>query len=366
MPILITIRKNDCMKLHFTCVSIILLSISFSFSCKSQKSNQGNNSSMVVFKKVEAENRVNVMVGEMLFTSYCWPENVYKPILYPVYTSSGTEITRGFPLKPREGERNDHIHQVGIWLNYGKVNGLDFWGNGSRGIKEPDGGEIKHLNIEKLSDGKGEGVLITNESWLDPKGNELLAEKSEYHFIARGTIRIIDRITTLKAAAEITFSDTKEGMFGIRVARQLELPVDEMVVLLDANGKPSAEKVNASKGATGNFRSSEGITGDAVWGTRAKWMDLYGNIGEEKVSLVVCDHPGNPGYPTYWHARGYGLFAANPFGWNDFTKGKEKFNFSLKSGQSIKFMYRIIISSKVHLTDSEINDMSDEFSRNYN
>jgi hypothetical protein len=103
----------------------------------------------------------------------------------------------------------------------------------------------------------------------------------------------------------------------------------------------------------------------AVWGTRAKWMDLYGNIGDEKISLVVCDHPGNTGYPTYWHARAYGLFAANPFGWYDFTDGKEKFNFSLKPGQTLKFRYRIIISSGIHLTDQEINDLSTEFSGKY-
>ncbi|MCU0472712.1 MAG: PmoA family protein [Bacteroidales bacterium] len=276
------------------------------------------------------------MIGDRLFTSFCWPENVYKPILYPVCTSAGTEITRGFPLKPKEGERNDHIHQVGIWLNYGKVNGLDLWGNGHRGFKEPNGGEIKHLNIEKLSGGKGEGVLITNERWIDSLGKELLTENTEHHFIVKGKLRIIDRITSLKATTkEVFFDDTKEGMFGIRVARQLEMPVNEMIVVMDATGKPTAEKVNASVGATGNYRSSEGITGEGVWGTRAKWMDLYG------------------------------LFAANPFGWNDFTNGKEKFNFSLKPGQTLKFRYRIIISSGIHLPDQEINDLSAEFSGKY-
>ncbi len=154
-------------------------------------------------------------------------------------------------------------------------------------------------------------------------------------------------------------------MFGIRVARQLELPSNEMVTLLKADGTPSADKVRASQGATGNYRSSEGVTGDAVWGTRAKWMDLYGNIGEEKISVVVCDHPKNPSYPTYWHARGYGLFAANPLGWTDFTKGKEKLNLSVGAGQSVTFRYRVIISSGVHLTDGEINVLAEEFAGKY-
>ena len=32
-------------------------------------------------------------------------------------------------------------------------------------------------------------------------------------------------------------------------------------------------------------------------------------MGGEPVSIAIFDAPGNPGYPTYWHARGYGLFA---------------------------------------------------------
>ena len=94
-------------------------------------------------------------------------------------------------------------------------------------------------------------------------------------------------------------------------------------------------------------------------------MDLYGNIGEELISIVVCDHPKNPAYPTYWHARGYGLFAANPLGWNDFTKGQQKLNFSIGANQSVTFRYRVIISSGVHLTDDEINGLAEEFAKKY-
>jgi hypothetical protein len=320
----------------------------------------------VTFANHEAERHIDILFDGKLFTSYCWPENVYKPILYPVYTSSGTEITRGFPLRPRQGERNDHMHQVGIWLNYGKVNGLDFWGNGYRGYKEPGGGEIKHQKIENMGLGNNEANLVSIESWLNPKGGEILSERTEYHFIANGPLRIIDRVTTLRATdTTVVFSDTKEGMFGIRVARQLELPLNEDVVLLDVDGKPSPQKTNAAGGATGNYRSSKGALGEAVWGTRAEWMDLYGVIGQEKISLVVCDHPKNPGYPTFWHARGYGLFAANPLGWSDFTKGKETFNFTLKPGEPATFRYRVIISSGKHLNDEEINILKEEFNKKY-
>jgi hypothetical protein len=314
----------------------------------------------------ESEQKVDVMIGGKLVTSYCWPENVYKPVLWPIRTLTGTEISRGFPLKPREGERNDHIHQVGSWLNYGNVNGFDFWGNGSTGKKSENGGVIRHLGIEQAKGGDGEGVLSVKGAWQDPSGKEMLEEKTEFHFIADGQYYCIDRITTLTAGnQDISMKDTKEGMFAIRVARQLELPSQEDVPLLDAGGKPGIEKAMENKGVTGNYRSSEGITGEAVWGTRAKWMDLFGIIGNEKVSVVICDHPKNPSYPTYWHARGYGLFSANPLGGNDFTKGKEIVNFSITAGQSVTFRYRIIITSGFHINDNDINILANDFAEKY-
>ena len=320
----------------------------------------------VEFLIKESEQKVDVIIGETTVTSYCWPDNVYKPVLYPVRTLSGTEITRGFPLRPREGERNDHIHQVGIWFNYGNVNGFDFWGNGSTGSKSENGGVVKHAGIEKTNNGNGEGMLAVKASWQDPSGKELLEEKTEFHFMADGHYYCIDRITTLIAGdQDISMKDTKEGMFAIRVARQLELPSKEDVPLLDDNGKPGTEKASENKGVTGNYKSSEGITGEAVWSTRAKWMDLYGTIGNEKISIVICDHPKNPSYPTYWHARGYGLFSANPLGGSDFTKGKEIVDFSIPAGKSVTFRYRTIITSGFHMDYEKINDMANNFAGRY-
>ncbi len=94
-------------------------------------------------------------------------------------------------------------------------------------------------------------------------------------------------------------------------------------------------------------------------------MDLYGTIGNEKISLVVCDHPKNQSYPTYWHARGYGLFSANPLGGYDFTGGKETVNFRIPAGKSTTFRYRVIISSGAFLTDNEINEYCKDFSEKY-
>ena len=354
------------MKLSFPQPIFLIFIFVFSCSQKTDKQATASPGREITFHENLAEKKIDVLIDGKLFTSYRWPDNVYKPVLYPIMTAGGNAITRGFPLEPREGERNDHRHQVGNWLNYGNVNGFDFWGNGHTGERLPKGGEIRHNSIGQKSDGKDEAILTTNASWLDPSGKELLAETTEFHFIARDSVRMIDRITTLTATApdNVSFRDTKEGMFGLRVARQLELPADQEVTLTDASGQ-STVKTSANDGVTGNYRSSEGVTGENVWSTRAKWMNLYGVVGGEKVSVVVCDHPKNLSYPTWWHARGYGLFSANPLGAKDFTGGKEELNFSLPSGKSTTFRYRIIIASGNHLSDEAINDLSKELQEKY-
>ncbi len=155
--------------------------------------------------------------------------------------------------------------------------------------------------------------------------------------------------------------DTKEGMFGMRVARELELPDNGTVTLYNADGTTTRTRDTLNTDISGDYTSSEGTTGLEVWGTRARWMELHGKIGDENISVVICDHPSNPNYPTYWHARGYGLFAANPFGVKDFTNNAETFNFSIPSGESVTFRYRVIINSGETLTADEINKLADDF-----
>ena len=328
-----------------------------------QKSQQ----EVVTFKVDEATKILDVLVGGKRFTTFRWTENLCKPVLYPIFTSGGVEITRGYPIDAHEGEQVDHPHQTGMWLTYGNVNGYDFWGNGSGGLgtKNKNGGVIKHLQIEKTTGGKGEGILVSKESWTDPSGKELLKEHTEYHFIARGPVRIIDRFTVLTATEQdVTMPDTKEGMFAIRVNRSLELPAKGEVSVFHAGGDPVKSKSTVMEGITGNYRSSEGVSGEAVWGTRAKWMLLYGMIGNEKVSVAIIDHPQSKGYPTHWHARGYGLFSANPLGLKDFSKGKQEMNLTIPAGKSVTFNYRVVISSGSHLTDAEINVLAGEFAAN--
>ncbi len=310
-----------------------------------------------------AEKKVDVLIGGKLFTSYIYPNNIKKPVLWPVISDEGNEITRQFPMKEKAGERADHPHHVGIWLNYGDVNGLDFWNN-SEAIapeKADEYGTIYHESIVSKKNGKGKATLVTTAAWKDNSGNELLAEKSEFTFLVEGKTRIIDRTTTLKAVnGKVDITDNKEGMFAIRVTRALELPSKGKIKLTDSHGNVTEVDASDDNIATGNYLSSEGVEGAEVWATRAKWMELYGKIDGEEVAIVIFDHPSNVGYPTYWHARGYGLFAANTLGQKIFSKGKEELNFSIGKGESATFRYRLAVFSGKPSVE-EINKMAKEY-----
>jgi hypothetical protein len=292
--------------------------------------------------------RVDVRIGGAPFTAYVWPESLTKPVLFPIRTARGTLVTRGFPLEPRPGERVDHPHQVGYWLTYGDVNGVDFWGNSKTLAPEEQAkkGRILQREIQEARGGKDRGTLVIAADWIMPDGHRVLEEATSFVFRGDEASRTIDRTTVLTAGEPVGFSDTKEGLLGLRVARSLEQPSDEPEVFTDASGHPTTVPVLDNEGVTGLYHSSEGLVGDAVWGTRARWVALAGRIGKEDVVLLLLDHPGNPGYPTCWHARGYGLFAANPLGQKDFSQGKQVLGFHLDEKASATFRYRLVIRSE--------------------
>lgn len=293
----------------------------------------------------EAAKRVDVTIDGQPFTSYIWPSTLKKPVLYPLRTAKGTLVTRGFPLDPRPGERVDHPHHVGLWLNHGDVNGLDFWNNSDAiaAAQAPKMGTIVHRRIVEAKSGATQGELTVETAWMTPDNTQLIKETARFIFRGGADARSIDRITTLTALDQkVVFKDSKEAFLGMRVTRALEQPADKAEVFTDASGKATPVPVLDNTGVTGKYVSSEGKEGDAVWSTRAKWTLLGGTIQGEPVTLAILDHPSNAGYPTHWHARGYGLFAANPLGDKQFNEAKD-FDYTLEPGRSVTFKYRVLI-----------------------
>jgi len=308
----------------------------------------------VRFTKNESAQRVDVVIDGQPFTSYLWNDKLKVPVLYPLRTAEGTTVTRGFPLEPRPGERVDHPHHIGLWFNYGSVNGVDFWNNSVAlpADQQKKMGAVVHRRVVRATDGKDKGELVVEMDWMMPDAQPILRETTTFIFHSGPHLRTVDRITQLSALDKrVVFEDNKEGVLGMRVRRELEQPSNEPLVFTDSSGRPTEVKVLDNTGVTGMYRSSENKTGDAVWGTRGRWTMLSGTVGQQPITLAILDHPKNVGFPTYWHARGYGLFAANPLGQSVFSNGKEKLNFTLEPKQSVTFRYRLLILSAMTSAD---------------
>src|SRR5204863_475786 len=139
----------------------------------------------------DAQRRVDVLVDGKPFTAYIYPTTLKKPTLYPVRSASGVVVTRGWPLEPRPGERVDHPHQVGLWFDYGDVNGLDFWNNSDAiaAARAPKMGTILQRAVRRAESGQGEGVLEVAAEWVDHDGTPLMREDTRFVFRAAYGLR---------------------------------------------------------------------------------------------------------------------------------------------------------------------------------
>ncbi len=268
-------------------------------------------------KFVQDSNKIDIIIGDKLFTTYRYGSELTKPILYPVNSPSGILLTRHFPFEIVPGESNDHPHHMGIFFAYDKVNNDGFWNN----TTSPP--QIKHIKTAKMESGQ----LSTISHWVGKSGKTLLEEKRDMIFSAEPNQYAIDFNITLTALDEkIIFADTKEGMFAMRVA----------------------DWMTEAKG-TGQYLDSKGNIGEPnVWAKKAGWVRLQAAKDGKTIGIAIFNHPASVCYPTYWHARGYGLFSADPLGQLDFLKGRnvknpQPLNFTLQPGQSALFKFRMII-----------------------
>lgn len=322
-------------------------------------------SELVKIIKEKKEKKINVLIGDKLFTSFLYPDTLEKPVLYPLYTAGTTDVTRGFPFNTQPGDPTDHPHHIGLWFNYENVNGLDFWNN-SYAIpneKKKSYGWIKTDRILETKSG-AKGILSYHANWTNHKNEILLEETTKLEFSQVGHKRIIDRVTVLRANTKVNFKDAKDGMLGLRLAHELQIPTTKDQKFTDNKGIVTIVKGGTDNIPNGNYITSEGIQGDNAWSTRAAWCKVYGKMGQDSVSVVIIDHPKNPNYPTFWHARGYGLFAANPLGEKIFTNGKSEKNLQLKKGESVTFRYRVVVDNGARtISTANINTLAAAFAK---
>jgi hypothetical protein len=242
-------------------------------------------------------------------------------------------------------------------MNYGDVNGLDFWNN-SYAVPDslqPFYGRIRHTATVKAEGGKETGELAVVCEWVDHLQRVLLQEKTTFRFSGAPNRRFIVRKTELTALQEVKLGDSKEGLCAIRVDRAFEMPTNHPEIYTDAHGNPTDMPVLNNAGVNGVYRSSEGKAKEDVWGTRAKWVSLSATKGGEKISIALFDHPDNHNYPAYWHARGYGLFALNNLGCSSFDPSRQPCQYTLKKGETLTLRYMLLIQSGEFISDEEMD-----------
>ena len=281
--------------------------------------------------------RVDVTIGGKPFTAYYFDPKAAKPYMYPLESADGVVVTRGFPMRRNiAGESTDHPHHRGLYFAHGDINGHDFWSEEQFEEKAPvKVGDKTYQASEHLPwgrtvlnrllvtrGGKDSGSLKADFELVNSVGKVIANETQSYTFRGDATTRTIDcEFVIHPVGGPVKFGDTKEGTFAIRLVKALE--------------EPSGMKMTDSEGRVGEKQ---------IWGKRAKWVDCSGTVEGKPVGVAIFDNPSNPKHPTYWHARGYGLFAVNPFGEHDFYNDpKRDGSVTIPVGESLIFRYRVLI-----------------------
>ncbi|MBN2292197.1 MAG: PmoA family protein [Pirellulales bacterium] len=269
------------------------------------------------------EDRLEVYSGEELRAAYIFRGHS-RPLIYPVVGPYGLKMTRAFPIIPDvPGEPRDHVHQKSMFFAHGKVNGVNFFKDGS------DAGTTVHKQPPSYKCYADRAVIEGVVDWRGPDGKIVCTDKRRLTFRMVPDGQIIDWQVTLCAShGELNFGDDKHGLMAIRMHPSLQL-----------HKHPTQKKSTAN----GQVINSEGVKGEGVFGKRARWIDYWGKIDGKEVGIAVFDHPANPRHPVWWMARGYGYLGADPFGAH--CIGGEPpgtGDMRIPDGKSITFRYRYV------------------------
>lgn len=268
-----------------------------------------------------------VTAGGSPFAEY-HVESGGKPVVWPLVGPNGFAMTRQWPmaeLGPQETDNNRH-HR-GLWFGHGSVNGIDFWrypGASAESAARSGRGRVVHREFVSVLGGDTDGTIVTRNDWIGPNGEAVCHDERTLRFGATPTLRWVDFLIELHPGDEpLRLGDSKEGMFAVRVAGQLRVDAELGGEIVNSNGQRN---------------------GDA-WGERAEWVDYFGRIDDQAVGLAILSHPSNFRARPRWHVRGYGLFAANPVGEEDFApiNGYQQGPLTVNLGDHLRLRYRVVL-----------------------
>jgi len=259
--------------------------------------------------------KIEVAIDGQPFSNLYYGPEWPQPFLHPLRAASGVAVTRGYPVEKIAGESQDHAFHHGLWFAHADINGTDFW--------RDKGPEATARMVPKSPPRTGRDTLWGEFELVTPEKKTIGSIEQRFRFASRGADRFVDVRVTIRAdqGAALKLGDTEEAGLALRLR----------------------DEFREDRGAV--LSNSDGLVGTKnIWGKRAQWVDYSTVVGGVKVGVTILDHPGNPKYPTYWHARGYGLCAANPFGETSFLKDKTRDgSLTAPAGGRLVFRYRVVI-----------------------
>ena len=295
-------------------------------------------------KLTKLDDRVRVEVGGKLFTEYFF-KGASRPYCYPVLAADGTSLVRDFPMKETPGEDADHPHHRALMFAHADVNKIDFWNEGTAGTRFPKGSTV-HDGFVETKDGAA-GVIRVRNRWVSPDGKLIATDETTMRFRGTADARMLDYEVTIRALpdAPLVMGDNKDGTMAIRVAQWMNAP----------------RKVKGTEVGKGTIVTAKGDRNAAAWGTRADWCDYHATQNGKTYGVAIFDHPQNLRHPTWWMAREYGLFAANPFGQKDFEVAAKhapgKGDHTIPAGGTLTLRYRFYF----HMGDEKAAKVAERY-----
>jgi hypothetical protein len=262
----------------------------------------------------------------------------HQPAVWPINGLTGQPMTRQFPMGPLlTDEMDDHLHHVSLWFAHGNVNGLDFWTDRAKAAAHKDN-QITHRDFVTLAAESGQAKIVTTNDWMS-EGQKICEDERTLLFGGDENSRWIDFAIKIKASAgNLTFGETKEGTFGVRVSAPLTVDSKQGAEIVNSRGQHNAD----------------------AWGMFADWVDDSGTVAGEPVGIALFNHPSNFRSPTRWHARTYGLLAANPFGDREFPEdsfAEPQKAITIPKGQELALRYRVYL----HRGDAETAKVAEAY-----